>query len=369
MNRSLAVWPFSQFSRLSRAVLGDLTWKPPGWMQTLARRPLRWGGLLLLLALLAGGGGRIWSDYAHLPKPPTVGWIVALGDFPQPGTEFQEQELTLSFASSVARLDLIGKDVSSLVALTPKLPGKWTWVTGTMLQFDPAQDWPAATTFHVKLAPQLLSPHARLETMAQDFTTAPFTVAITEPTFYINPKDPAIKQLTATLTFSHAVDRQSLEKNFTLATENNVPVFGTPLSSHATCTFTYDKLDRVVYVRSDNITVPRETAHAILRVPVDVRTRLGGAHVEDAGGYSEVSISSSFDLFHISSAQATIVTNTDGEPEQALVLTTTVGVKPELLARALRAWVLPKPKKHIESDGEKIAVWDGPAEILVTSVE
>jgi uncharacterized protein YfaS (alpha-2-macroglobulin family) len=362
MNRSLALWPFVQLTRFTRAVVGDVTWKPPGWLQAIARRPWLWGGLLVIIALLGGGAWRAWNYYAHLPKPPTVGWIVALGDFPAPDTTFQEQDLTLSFASSVARLDLIDKDVTALVSLTPKMPGKWTWVNGSLLRFEPTQDWPAATTFRVKLDPRLVSLHAQLETMAQDFTTEPFTVAASDLTFYVNPKDPSIKQVTVTLTFSHPVDRDSLERNFTLSTENNVPVFGASPSGHATCSFTYDKLDRVAYVRSDNVTVPRETAQAVVHIPSAVRTKLGGAHL-DSEVASGVAIPSSFDLFHISAAQATIVTNSDGEPEQALVLTTTVGVKPELLARALKAWVLPNPKKHEESDGEKIEVWDGPAEV------
>jgi uncharacterized protein YfaS (alpha-2-macroglobulin family) len=363
MNRSLALWPFVQFSRLTRALVGDVTWKPPGWMAAIARRPLLWGGLLLVLALLAASGWRLWYWYTHQPKPITVDWIISITDLPEPGNDFQARTLSLNFDSSVARLDLIGKDVTSLVSLTPKVPGHWTWWQGTTLQFVPTQEWPPGTTFHLKLAPGLFSPHARLATLEKDFTTETFTASITEPAFYVNPKDPSIKQVTATLNFSHAVDHASLEKNFTLGIENNVPVFGSPPSGHATCTFTYDKLDRVIYIRSDNVSIPNETAHAILHVPTDVRPRLGNAHIESETVYAGVPIPSSFDLFHIDSAEATIVTNSDGEPEQALVLTTTVGVKPELLAKSLRAWILPKPKKHEESDGEKRTVWDGPAEI------
>ncbi|MEJ0001426.1 MAG: alpha-2-macroglobulin [Verrucomicrobiota bacterium] len=363
MNRSLAVWPLVQFHRISRAVVGDLTWKPPGWISAMARRLWLWGGLLLVLALLAGGGWRLWDWYAHLPKPPTVGWTIAQGEAPAPDTQFHAQEVTLSFDASVARLDLISKDVSPLVTLAPKLPGRWTWVTGSLLRFEPAQDWPAATTFRVRVDPQLFSRHARLSTLGKEFTTAPFTVAISDPAFYVNPKDPSVKQVTATLTFSHAVDRASLENHLTLDTEGGVPVFGAVPSGFATCTFTYDKLDRVVYLRSDTITVPRETVHAILHLPGAVHPKQGGARLEFVGTYADITIPSSFDLFHISGAQATIVTNTNGEPEQALVLTTTVGVKPERLASALRAWVLAPPKKHMESDGEKRAVWDGPAEV------
>ncbi len=349
---------------MSRAVVGDVSWKPPGWMRGLARRPFRSGGLLLALLLLAGGGAWTWNWYAHLPKPVTISWIVQMADLPDPGTEFEPQDLTLSFDVSAARLELIGKDVTSLVRLSPKIEGKWTWEEGDRLEFEPAADWPAATTFHVTLSPELFSRHARIDTLARNFSTAPFSVAVTEPQFYVNPKDPATKQITATLTFSHAVDRASLEKDLDLSTETNVPVFGTTPAPKAHCVFTYDKLDRVVYIRSDNVTVPKESAHAILTVPKSVRTTRGGASLETRGAeaVADILVPSSADLFHVAQAQAMIVTNSDGEPEQALVLTTSVGVKPEALAQAIHAWVLPKRYPNLGWEDARNS-WNSPAEV------
>ncbi len=72
-------------------------------------------------------------------------------------------------------------------------------------------------------------------------------------------------------------------------------------ASRAKCTITYDKLDRVAYVRSDNVTVPRESAHAILTVPDSVVTTAGGAGIE-ASQTCDILVPSSSDLFHISSA-------------------------------------------------------------------
>jgi uncharacterized protein YfaS (alpha-2-macroglobulin family) len=365
MYRSLALWPLVRFLRVTRAVVGDISWKPPGWVVALTRRPFLSGGLLLAVVAAAIIAWRVGDYLAHLPKPPTIGWIISLGDFPDPGTEFQEQDLSLGFAASVARIDLIGKDVTPLVAMTPRLAGKWTWEQGTTLLFQPEKDWPAATTFHLKLDPALFSPHARIETLEKDFTTAPFTAAISDAQFYVNPKDPSVKQITATLTFTHAVDHASLESNFTLAMETNTPAFGAGPSPTAHCTFAYDKLDRVVYVRSDNVTVPGESGHAILTVPTTVTTTLGGAHLESERK-ADVPVPSSFDLFHVASSQATIVTNTNGDPEQALILSTSVGVKPELLAKAIRAWVL--PKRHVSANQDTDA-WDGPAEVTPQVLE
>lgn len=369
MNRifGFVAWPFLQFTRLTRAVVGDITWRPPGWAGAVkvgvGRRPIFSGAALLGLIVLLVGGGWVWNWYAHLPKPVTVGWIVNMADAPEPGTEFQAQNLTLSFDQSVARLESIGKDVTPRVTLSPKIGGKWSWSDGSQLVFTPTENWPADTTFRVTLAPELFSKHARIETLAKEFRTAPFSVAISESSFYVNPKDPATKQITATLTFSHPVDRASLEKNLTLAMESGEQVFQNAPTATSRCTFTYDKLDRVAYVRSVNVTVPKESGHAILTVPDSVRAAAGGARL-DPPQQADVLVPSVSDLFHIASAQAVMVTNSAGDPEQALVLATSVGVKPELLAQAIHAWVLPKPKPFTDPlTGKRVRAWKSPAQV------
>jgi uncharacterized repeat protein (TIGR01451 family) len=367
MNRSLAfaVWPLLVFTRIARAVVGDVTWKPPGWVRAMGRRPVFSGGVLLVVLALLASGGWLWNWYAHLPKPVTVGWIINMGDAPDPGTEFNPQELTLNFDQSVAKLDLIGKEVTGMVTLTPKMAGKWTWEEGNQLVFEPTENWPAAKTFRIKLAPELFSRHARIETLTKEFSTAPFTVAISDALFYINPKDPSVKQVTATLTFSHAVDRASLQKNLSLAMEHGEQVFAGGASDTGRCTITYDKQDRVAYVRSVNATVPRESGHAILTVPDSVRTTAGGAGLEHVAK-ADVIVPASSDLFRFSNAQATVVMNTQSEPDQVIMLTTSVGVKPEELAKKIHAWVLPRWKRHLvagTTDQWRNEEWTSPAQV------
>ena len=224
---------------------------------------------------------------------------------------------------------------------------------GDRLVFEPTEIWPAATTFRIKLAPELFSRQAKIETLDKEFRTAPFVVAISEAKYYVNPKDPAIKQITATLTFSHPVNRASLEKNLSLAMESGEQVFKDARSATGRCTFTYDKLDRIIYVRSVNVAVPKESGHAILIVP-DLRCDdLADAPTSIIEPRADVLVPSVSDLFHIVSAQAVDCRPiTEDEPEQALVLATSVGVKPERLAQAIHAWILPKPKKRDDANSD-----------------
>ena len=362
MYRSLVFWPFVQLSRVARAVVGDLTWKPPGWVGAVSRRPFLWGGLLLVLAVLSVVSWRMWDYYAHLPKPPTVAWNVS-DDGPR--------NATVAFEGSVARLDLIGKDVTQLVTLSPRMPGTWKWRQGDRLYFESSKLWPAATTFTVTLAPGLFSRHARLDTLTRTFTTRPFAVSISDAQFYVNPTNPTVKQVTATLNFSYPVDRASLEKNLVLAMESGPNVFDGAPNTTGRCTVTYDpkQWDYVAYVRSVNVTVPAESGHAILTVPASVQTSAGGASLATPVS-TDVLIPSATDLFHVASAQATIVNDAQGEPQQTLVLNTSVGVKPELLAKAVHAWVLPDP--HVFSDpltGKKIEEWASPAQVSIEALD
>ncbi|HEX4141364.1 MAG TPA: alpha-2-macroglobulin [Candidatus Methylacidiphilales bacterium] len=330
-------------------------------MAAISRRPILWSGLLLALVIAANVSWYVWDYYAHLPKPVAVTWYVVADG---------AQNASVGFEDSVVRLDLVGKDVNELVTLSPKLPGTWRCERGNRLTFISPRYWSAGTTFTVTFAHDLFSRHARLDTLTRTFTTRPFTVAISEAQFYVNPKDPSIKQVTATLQFTYPVDRASLEKNLALAMENGPNVFENAPSPTGRCTVTYDPYahDFVAYVRSVNVAVPVESGHAILTVPTSVQAASGGASLAVVAK-ADVLIPSVTDLFHVVSAQATIVNDVQGEPQQTLVLNASVGVKQELLAKVLHAWVLPDPHGFTDPlTSKKIAMWSSPAQVSIEAL-
>jgi len=349
--------------QLLQVAIGDITWRPPGWAGVVRTRVVKRpilslaSALGLIVLLVAGWFTTNW--YEHRPKPPSVSWIIHLADAPDPSNDFQPQNLTLTFDKSVAKLESIGKDVTKGVSMSPKIKGSWSWSGGTQLIFQPTENWPAATVFRIKLARSLFSPHVRLDATSREFHTASFTVAISGAKFDVSLKDSSIKKIVATLTFSHPVDRASLEKNLSLAMENGEPVFQGSSSVTGRGAITYDKNDRIAYVHSVNIDLPKDSDHATLTVPDSVTSASGHAPLE-AEQKTQVLVPNLYDLFHIDSAKTIIATNRTGEPEQALVLTTTVGVKSEALAQAIHAWILPKQKPH---DDAETYEWKSPAEV------
>ena len=311
--------------------------------------------------LIVGVVGAWWLGtwYAHLPKPLTIDWRVSS----TPG--YYRQPLILTFDQSVADLASIGKDVTRQVTLSPKVNGRWTWTNGMQLTFWPLEDWPAATIYRIHLSKGLFSWHARLATLTKEFESAAFAGSFSDEVFYVNPKDPSIKQVTATLHFTYPVDRASLESNFMLAMESGENVFAGASDATRRCTFTYPQNyeDCVVYVRSVNVAVPKESGHAILTLPDSVRTASGGARLA-MKQQADVLVPSTVDLFHVASVQASVLANPQGDPEQTLVLVTSVGVKSADLAKALHVWILPKPKKHDGAGTDQdVETWSSPAQV------
>ena len=373
MNRLLspAIWLWQRLNRLTRVLVGDISWRPPGWAAVVgggvAKRPgLSLGAIVGLIVLLVAGSW-FWHWYANRPKPQTVDWTVLLAPQPDPDNQFQPRNLTLTFDASVAKLELIGKDVTSSVTLTPNVAGKWTWNEGNQLGFAPTENWLPGTTYRIDLAPTLFTPHARLETFSKNLRTTPFAATIGDAIFYVNPKDPSVKQITATLTFSYPVDRKSLEDKLTLETGNGVSVFQNGTSDHDRCTVTYDKLDRVVYVRSGNVSMPRESAFARLSIPNEVISAAGQVPIDESVS-ADVRVPSMSSLFYLSSMQALIATDTEGDPEQAVILTSSVGVKPELLAKSIHAWILPRDKDK-DKKGDDPYAWQSRAEVTLPILE
>jgi uncharacterized repeat protein (TIGR01451 family) len=343
-----------------RALLGELafSWRPPLWLrrsgQGIARRPRTAliAGVLLIGSFV--GGLLLWNAWKHRPVPLETDWIVQAPGVAQPSKDFEAQPLTITFDRSVAELSRINKPALPGVTLSPPLAGDWHWDSGSSLVFEPRQDWPPGTEFQITLAPAIFSPHALISTLTKSFRTAPFTAQLSNLVFYINPKDPATKQITATLTFSHAVDRSTLEKNLRLDVQGQESLFPATQPPFA---LAYDLRDRVAYLRSASVALPNLSTYVRVVVPQEVAGAAGGTPLSDEVR-GDVLVPSQYDLFHVLSAQVVIVQDKNAEPEQALVVGTSVGVKPEALEDAIHAYVLPP---RIVDGSQK--PWDGPAQI------
>jgi uncharacterized repeat protein (TIGR01451 family) len=340
------------------SLLGEFSWRPPAWLrqagQGVARRPIV--SLIAFLALTAAiiGGWFAWTGWKHRPQPLETDWIVRTPDVPEPADRFYPQPLYLTFDRSIAALNQIGKSSITGVTLTPPMPGDWRWTSGSGLVFLPKTDWPAGTDYRITLTRSLFYAHAKITTLTKTFRTPAFAANLGDLIFYIDPRDSTVKQVTATFTFSHAVSRDSLERELQTAVTGDEAIFA---PGQPPFTLTYDKRDRIAYFRSARVVLPKQTTFLRLTLPAGLAPAAGEPLADDV--HQDVRIPSEYDLFHINSAGVVIATDKNGDVSQALIVATTVGVKPEALNGRIHAYILP-PRL---GDDHQPKPWDGPAEI------
>ena len=240
-------------------VFGRWRWEAPGWLQRLgtlggrawrflAANPVR--AMLLTLAALAVGGGYIW--YLTRPKPHYVAYAIT-----EPGlTEYNDRGISsvkpmrIVFSESAAPLTRVNAEVTAGIGLSPSLPGSWFWTNDKELRFTPRDDWPVDGAFTVRMAAKgLLASQVRLEDYTFKFRSQPFVAKITESQFYQDPRDPNLKKLVATVSFSHPVDPQSFESHVALAVARDAAYLGLAPDSR-NFRVAYDKFKLAAYVHS-----------------------------------------------------------------------------------------------------------------------
>ena len=335
---------------LVRTVIGPVTWQPPRWARWVGsqsrsaaldarRRPARAAVVAtLLLATLgsAGYGVRWWT---HRPRPVEIAVVVT----PPPSTPIEERAkplpVVIGFSASVAPLSAIGKPVTRGIELQPLLDGAWRWRSDHELVFEPKVDWPVGTHFTARMRKRgLVADKLLLDSYEVEFDSAPFTVEVASEEFYQDPADPALKKVVLTYQFSHPVDPPSFEKALALTF---VP--GTKQESERTykAEVSYDKLHGKAYVHSAPVDIPQRDAKMKVVVDKGVRARAGGRGTGEPVE-TEVAIAGLYNFLKIASSTIQIVDNERNEPEQVLVLETSVGVSEPEMKRSVQAWLLPE---------------------------
>ncbi|MBW6477457.1 MAG: alpha-2-macroglobulin, partial [Chromatiales bacterium] len=342
-------------SRLLQTLFGQISWTPPRWFALLCRH--RGRAVLLLLGLLLALFGYLY--YQALPQPlhyqvlieaPTVSPLV--DDKPQPAP------LTIRFRpsepeapASVANLALLDRVLSQGIALSPALAGEWRWRDDQVLQFIPAEDWPAEQAFQLQLGASLFRDGLRLDNPRPSFRSAPLHAELHELNLYQDPQQGQIRRALATLHFSHAVDAQSLEQLLRLGMRpsgagRDVPLrpipFELQLAAHG----------RIAYLQSAPLSLPNASQPLHLDLPAGLLAAKGKAQTAEAL-HGELMIPDRDSLFRIEQASLAIVANQAGEPEQILSLQFSDDLASTTLAEALEIYLLP----------ERRPAWRSPREV------
>ena len=349
--------------QFTATLFGEVSWRPPAWLARSWRAAASWIAThrwwtvtaVVLLAALGTGAWWIHCSIKNRPRPQTISVQIESPGVAPLTKELKPSALWIKFGASVARVEsVLGKPVSSGVRLEPAIDGAWKWMTDSRLMFTPKQDWPADRNYRVILDRALLPPHVLLERYELEAHTPPFTGSIQDLEFYTDPTDPAVKQVVATLQFTHSVALEEVEKRLTAGMIGGAEVFKAGVPRF---TLTHGLHQRLVYLRTSPLTLPESEDFMRVTLAKGVTTLQGGAAMHEASE-RKVRVPDIYSFFSIESAEAKILRNDTGDPEQILIIQTTAAAASEEIRKELRVFLLPaKPisdedKKDDEEENE-----------------
>jgi uncharacterized protein YfaS (alpha-2-macroglobulin family) len=354
MAKLFAVW--SSFWRYLlrgwRGLFGVWHWDRPAWIDRLSGwlaprfdyvKNHLWQSLLALI-LAAGAGGASWYGY-HLwenrPQPATVDFSVA----PPERMRIEDKNakpnpLVITFKGSVAPLDRAGKEITEGITIKPEIKGRWHWLDDRRLALQPEQEWPVGQTFEVAFEKHLVAKQIRLARDEFAFAGPAFTATLDKSEFYQDRLDPALKKAIFQIRFSHPVDAASLEK----AVE--ITLIGTqdPQTSPEPIPFTisYDKLGLNAFIHSRPLPIPPHPQEVRLLLHKGVRAK--GTKAETASELqSTARVPGLYDAQMIENMELTVAPNLQsGQQEQVLIVTTSVPIHEQEIAKAVQVWQLPE---------------------------
>jgi hypothetical protein len=295
--------------------------------------------MIAALAAVTAAGALTW--YKLRPRPHYVEYTVTAPQL----TEYDEKgissiyPLTVEFKEPVAPLAGLDKRLTSGIEISPAFAGKWIWVDDKTLQFTPSSDWPVDASFTVDIGRRgFLAKTVELDDYSFKFKTQPFSAKITNSQFYQDPLNPAMKNLVATVGFSHPVDTTQFDQHVSLIPAKDAEFLGlTPDSKHFTVV--YDRFKLFAYIHSAALGMPRDDTTITIAIGKGIRAARGGNQTSEKAE-SVVTIPGRTSL-RFDGAQMTLVDNARYEPEQVLLMTSSSPVEERALAGKVQAYLLP----------------------------
>jgi len=236
--------------------------------------------------------------------------------------------LTITFSHPAARIELVGKEVTEGLSISPGLDGKWIWSDDRTLVFFPQADWLPGRGYTVKLGASLFSPKIKVSTSTVTFHAAPLVGKLQDAELYIDPAHPEIKRITATVSFTHPVRTEQLVKAVKLSRPFTV---------------SWDKYFATAYIVSEAIPVPEKTYKEELRIEGTITSPRGGEPFS-AGLKNEITIPGKYDYAVLKEISTGLVRSESLEYQKVLSVSANIGLKPDAVARALVVHLLPRDR-------------------------
>lgn len=365
--RRVLLFPFTLFGLL----FGKISWVAPLWLQSIYRfllANLKLCGVLFVIFIAAFMG---YEYYDALPKPITVKAQLEPVRITPNYAGAKPSNLNIRFdydfsglnnsqqrpqgAPSVARIDLVGKRLTSGITLSPAKKGQWSWVDDRRIRFVPETDWPAGTPYSVTFDDSIFVEEALLSEHQYDMATPKLKAQFSQVEFYQDPLELGVRRVVSTLEFSHPIEPASLEKKLFMIMRpsgQNIETSPTPYDY----TITYDKQFRIAYVQSEPVSLPKQPNYMKLALSPGVKSILGGEPTKSSKD-TKILIPDIYSFLKVTSRTQTI-RNQKNDPEQLVMLEFTDDIDEDELLGKLSMYLLP-------TSGQRngMSYWDSPSKV------
>lgn len=254
--------------------------------------------------------------------------------------------LNIHFSGSAARVDLINKDVSSFVKLTPAVKGTWKFTSDTALTFTPAEDYRQDTAYTFVLDEKVFTDTVKVQDLKFTFATPSFTAAIDEVTLYTDPVQPSIKKMTATLAFTYPPETASVRDALSLVVGTRKIPFE----------LTQDKdSPSIFYIVSEPLQIQTKEYYVNLNLKTALSAKDKARLSESVSDSLRVPASDEF--FKVSSVSTAIIRNEQDQnkPEQILFVSFSSPVRLADLEKYIDVRILTRPSSTTKTTEELFA--------------
>ncbi|MBU0631459.1 alpha-2-macroglobulin family protein [bacterium] len=221
-------------------------------------------------------------------------------------------------SSPIAPLNMIDKEVIKGVSISPAISGAWMWSGEKTLTFIPKQDWPASQDFVVRLDQSLFDKNAlKLTNNSVEWVTPYFQASIQGMHLEQDIAGGKDHNIFATITFTHPVDKSSLEQNLKLLDLANSKIIPFEL--------TYEPNLKTAYLRSNTIPIMEKEYYLSLILGKGVKTTLGNTFIYEPKESKKL-IPDIYSFLKLNEADYSIINDKDGNPEQIFHISLTDAV-------------------------------------------
>lgn len=350
-------------SRVHRSILGRKwdqfqNWKRLNPEAYKKRSRLTFAGAALLVC--AGVLGKYYWDNRPIPDYVTFQHTAPQPTDPQ---DPQPRPLYVYFSKSVAKAADLNKPITEGIAMAPQVAGTWYWETDRVLVFKPdlaKGDWAIGEEYEVEFKKNLFARHLIFQELEFEFKTQPVKYEVFRNEFYIDPKNPDIKKVVVNLRFNYPVQVEKAKDliDFELKNEGVIAT-----SSSVPFQVTSNKLQTEIYLQSESLPVPQDSQTMVVKVSKGIKAVRGG-HGSEEQKELKIKVPSMYEALSISSVDMSFARNEKFEPEQILIIRTSIEARSEDVAKKLSALLLPVDKPAMGDDPAiKNYSWQGASEV------